>query len=271
MKEAKVAEGARQLAQCVRAAVRGDIGPVPGDLPPELADLGAAVGELFERLGAEVRSARATADELTQALESVRAAQERSGAEAARQGTGVEGASERLRLLSERAGEIATAAETIDGIAAQTNLLALNAALEAARADREESRGFTLFAQEVRKLAERAGTSARDVVALIGQLQEEVTSAAHVMDDLRKGVRDGAQNASRTTVQVVDLLRRGRAATEALHRIRIPDPKAARAAEELRRVRDEIMQTLEDLGSVADGSEVANVLEELASLLPRSK
>jgi len=265
-----MAQGLRRLAECVRAAARGDIDPVPGDLPPELADLSAAVGELLERIGAEVRSARATADELTNALESVRAAQERTGADAARQGTGVEGASERLRLLSERAGEIASAAETIDGIAAQTNLLALNASLEAARADREESRGFTLFAQEVRKLAERAGTSARDVVALIGQLQEEVTSAAHVMDELRQGVRDGAGHASRTTVQLVDLLRRGRAATEALHRIRIPDPKVARAAEDLRRVRDQLVHTLEDLGSIPDGSEVADVLEELASLLPRS-
>ena len=271
MSEEAMAEGLRRLAECIRAAARGDVGAVPEALPAEISDHGAAIGELFERIGAEVRAARLAAADLAGALDGVRAAHERSGAEAARQGTGVEAASERLRLLSERAGEIATAAETIDGIAAQTNLLALNASLEAARADREESRGFTLFAQEVRKLAERAGTSARDVVALIGQLQEEVTSAAHVMDELRQSVRDGAQGASRTAAQVTDVLRRGRNAEEALHRIRIPDPKAARAADELRRVRDQLMQTLEDLGSVPDGGEVAHVLAELAAVLPRPK
>lgn len=271
MSERATAEGVRRLAEVVRAAARGDIGPLPEEGPPGLQDLSAAVGELFERISAEVRSARDMAAELAKSLDAVRAAQERTGAEAARQGTGVEAASERLRLLSERAGEIAGAAEVIDGIAAQTNLLALNAALEAARADREESRGFTLFAQEVRKLAERAGTAARDVVAVIGQLQEEVASTAHVMDELRQGVRGGAEAASRTAAQLSDVLRRGRAAEEALHRIRIPDPRAARAAEELRRVRDQLMQTLEDLGTVPDGGEVAQVLQELAAVLPRQK
>lgn len=271
MSERDDSEAARRLAEVVRAAARGEIGQVPQDVPPGFRDLAAAVSELFERISAEVRSGRDTAAALAKALDSVRAAQERTGAEAARQGTGVEAASERLRLLSERAGEIAGAAEVIDGIAAQTNLLALNASLEAARADREESRGFTLFAQEVRKLAERAGLAARDVVAVIGQLQEEVASTAHVMDELRQGVRAGAESASRTAAQISDVLRRGRAAEEALHRIRIPDPRAAHAAEELRRVRDQLLATLEEIGTVPDGGEVAAVLDELAAVLPRHK
>lgn len=89
-----------------------------------------------------------------------------------------------------RSREVEKIVSTITEIAAQTNLLALNASIEAARAG-EHGRGFAVVAEEVRKLAEQTGESARLITRLIGEIQSDTDLAVNTMNRGTKEVETG--------------------------------------------------------------------------------
>lgn len=87
-----------------------------------------------------------------------------------------------MEEISSSSKRIADIISVIDGIAFQTNILALNAAVEAARAG-EEGRGFAVVAGEVRGLAQRSASAAKEIKALIGASVEKVDSGAQLVND----------------------------------------------------------------------------------------
>ncbi len=87
-------------------------------------------------------------------------------------------AMQQMKQSSTKIGEIVG---VIEGIAFQTNLLALNAAVEAARAG-EQGRGFAVVAGEVRALAQRSASSAKEISGLIGETVNQIASGAQQMD-----------------------------------------------------------------------------------------
>ncbi|WP_033569148.1 methyl-accepting chemotaxis protein [Dickeya undicola] len=102
----------------------------------------------------------------------------------------------KMRGIREASMRMAEIIGVIDGIAFQTNILALNAAVEAARAG-EQGRGFAVVAGEVRSLAQRSATAAKEIKELIDdsvdKIQEGmqlVDNAESTMDNLTTHVND---------------------------------------------------------------------------------
>lgn len=79
---------------------------------------------------------------------------------------------EKLIHLGQNIGKITDITSLINSVAEQTNLLALNAAIEAARAG-EAGRGFSVVAEEIRKLAEQAKNSSQDINTLITNISAD--------------------------------------------------------------------------------------------------
>ncbi|RAT15406.1 chemotaxis protein [Lonsdalea populi] len=140
-----------------------------------------------EEQAANLQQTAASMEEISQTIkqnvDTVRMAAElaKSASDSATKGnTVVSDVVNTMNEITASSHKISDIISVIDGIAFQTNILALNAAVEAARAG-EQGRGFAVVAGEVRSLAQRSASAAKEIKDLITESVEKVETGSRLV------------------------------------------------------------------------------------------
>jgi methyl-accepting chemotaxis protein len=165
----KVAAGANEIAN-------GNT-----DISKRTEEQAASLEETASSMEQMTATVRETADNAGQANQLAMAARR----QAEKGGGVVNAAVASMAGINAASREIAAIISVIDEIAFQTNLLALNAAVEAARAG-EQGRGFAVVATEVRNLAGRSATAAKEIKALIRDSVAKIEEGSKLVDESGK-------------------------------------------------------------------------------------
>lgn len=117
----------------------------------------------------------------------------------------VEDSGKLIRAFGERIQKITKMADIITGVAEQTNLLAFNAAIEATRAG-EYGKGFSVVADEVRRLAEKSRGYAEEITAIIDEVQKDNQRVSISLDEQLQGVSYGRKTVGAAVGELVEVM-----------------------------------------------------------------
>lgn len=145
--------------------------------------------------------------------------------------------------MNENSFKVNTISDTISNITDQTNLLALNASIEAARAG-EAGRGFTVVAEEIRKLAEQSRGSTEEIKKINDAITKKALTAVQAMEQT-KGIIEEQEIAVNNTKHIFNEI------TEAIEQIveKVFDIKAS--VTEVNNRKEKVVDQIENISSIS--------------------
>ena len=169
-----------------------------------------------------------------------------------------------IESLNERSKEVSTILNVITAIAEQTNLLSLNAAIEAARAG-EHGRGFSIVAEEVRKLAEQSQRSAKEIDAIVQRIQMETENAVQKMAEVNEDVHTGVQISNEAIEKFQQILKGTTEIVPQMEEVSATTEQIGSSIQELNKTTNDLSLIAQE--NAASSEEVAASTEEqLASM-----
>jgi methyl-accepting chemotaxis protein len=200
--DAKLVEivgGVRGSADAVGAAAR-QLSHGNDDLSQRTQEQAAALEETASSMEQMTATVKQNADNARQANQLAVGARE----QAEKGGAVVQRAIGAVGEINNSSRKIADIIGVIDEIAFQTNLLALNAAVEAARAG-EQGRGFAVVATEVRNLAQRSASAAKEIKGLINDSVDKVKIGSELVDESGRTLSEIMESVKKVTDIVAEI------------------------------------------------------------------
>ncbi|MFC5711328.1 methyl-accepting chemotaxis protein [Thalassorhabdus alkalitolerans] len=151
-----------------------------------------------------------------------------------------------VQELGQKSKEIGEIISLINAVSDQTNLLALNAAIEAARAG-EHGKGFAVVADEVRKLAEQSGSSAKQINQIIRDIQAGIENSVKSMTEGKIAVKEGMTLVGEAGLSFEEIMK-------AVQNISRQVEDVTSAVEEVRAGTESVVQTISETTRISNDS-----------------
>jgi methyl-accepting chemotaxis protein len=177
--------------------------------------------------------------------------------------------------LGKRSQQIGGVVDIITELAEQTNILAINATIEAAGAG-EAGKRFSVVADEIRKLADRVGSSAKDIQGIIEEIRGSVNTTVMATESGSKAVEAGTQQFGEVTRAFQEIVDSVTIATQAAREIELSTKQQSTAVEQVNTAISDVAQAVQEMESnstqtLQTSSQLARLSQELSSLVQKEK